>query len=394
MANTHAFLLWGAGAALANNQFNSLNGSSQYQNTTESWYQTVLGKGVTFTKFAVYWHVILAGGGNLNFRKNGANGNQTLVGGVADGIVQDVTHTDATSAGDLVAALAANTLQLYAPSWLCSPHARATPFTNIGAGPSGNTSGLPFTNGTYYTNLVGDCSNGQASSSVTNLQEVQQAGTAASYAVNVQSAPAGNVTMNYQVNSALGNQSLAFTGVTGVVEDTTHTDAIAANSQLNQKVTSTANSGTFQHVAFDFNGNKSTLPYVASFNPRQGGGPAAYLAPGGAILINVATIALANVPVTVGFTASQLLFSSDTSQNVSNQFIQLYNNSVAGNMKVIYPANTTGFYNDATHTDAISTGNPFCNFYTGGGFDVSMVGFGLDDLSNSGATPRSFASVQ
>ena len=195
MANTHAFLLWGAGAALANNQFNSLNGSSQYQNTTESWYQTVLGKGVTFTKFAVYWHVILAGGGNLNFRKNGANGNQTLVGGVADGIVQDVTHTD----------------------------------------------------------------------------------------------------------------------------------AIAANSQLNQKVTSTANSGTFQHVAFDFNGNKSTLPYVASFNPRQGGGPAAYLAPGGAILINVATIALANVPVTVGFTASQLLFSSDTSQNVSNQFIQLYN---------------------------------------------------------------------
>jgi len=98
--------------------------------------------------------------------------------------------------------------------------------------------------------------------------------------------------------------------------------------------------------------------------------------------------------VTVGFTASQLLFSSDTSQNVSNQFIQLYNNSVAGNMKVIYPANTTGFYNDATHTDAISTGNPFCNFYSGGGFDVSMVGFGLDDLSNSGATPRSFASVQ
>jgi hypothetical protein len=228
---------------------------------------------------------------------------------------------------------------------------------------------------------------------VTNLQEVQQAGTAANFSANIQVAPGGTVTFTFQNNSVAGNQQIVTTGVTGVVQDTTHTDAIPANSQLNQKIASTAATGAFQHVAFDFNGNKSTLPYVASYNPRQAGGSTAYFAPGGDLQINVSSITQENVPVVVGFTASQLVFSADTAQAVSNQFIQLMNNSVAGNMKVPYPPNTTGFFVDATHTDAISAGNPFCNQYSGGGFDVSMVGFGLDDLSNLGSVSNSFAAI-
>lgn len=394
MPNTHAFLLWAGTAALAQpGAFNPVNGSSQWLNATENWYQTPLGKAVTFTNMALYWTVTLAFSGSMTFRVNGANGNQAIPASVSAGVYSDTTHSDAAAAGALVNYFS-NGLQLYNPYWQQAPHSRSSPYTSIGASPSGHTSGGGFANGSYFTNMVGDCNSGQASSSVTNLQEVQQAGTAASYSMNVQSAPSGTVTTNFQVNSSLGNQQLVFTGITGVVEDTTHTDAIAANSQLNQKISATASSGTFQHAAFDFNGNKSTLPYVASLNPRTGGGPTAYIAPGGAIQINVSSIAQANVPVVVGFTASQLLFSCDSAQMISNEFIQLYNNSSAGNMKVPYPSGTTGFYNDATHTDAITAGNPFCNQYSGGGFDVSMIGFGLDDLSNTGSHPSSFAAIQ
>jgi hypothetical protein len=397
MPSTHAFTLWStASVALANGgQFNAVNGANQWQNTTENFYQSILGRSATFAKLSSYLSEALSGGGTLNFRANGATGNQFLsTGGGPTGIYTDSTHSDAVSSGGTIDYI--STLSLYSPYWISCDMASSAPYHLLGVGNQANTNGSAIASAVGYTNIVGDCSSTQASASVTNTQEVLQAGTASGMAVNMGVAPTGTATFHFMVGGANGNQAVTTTGVTGPVQDTTHSDAVAFGAQISSNNVCTDATGRFQHVGFSFNSTHSTLPYLASINTRTSAGSVFYVTAGGGINNAQTTITTANVPVAVSFTATNLVQSTDTANVSTGSKVQFFNNSVAGNMVVPYPSGTTGFNSDATHMDSCSAGNPVCTQYTPGtgSYFISMVGFGLDDGSAPTATPNSFAAIQ
>lgn len=183
-------------------------------------------------------------GSTITFRNNGVNGNQTISPGTtaAGALTQDSTHTDAVISGD-------------AADYVFNAGSHTMNTTLVGVEIVGTTSGQDLvTSEQSGTTSIGtsDVFMGIGNSWGTNATETQTQ-TKVPYACTgsrmrihmVTNSRSVAMTMTSRVGAAAGNQTITISAsTTGVLEDTTHSDTLAANSLINHKIASTGGTGS------------------------------------------------------------------------------------------------------------------------------------------------------
>lgn len=181
-----------------------------------------------------------------------------------------------------------------------------------------------------------------------------------------------NTIIRTRLNGANGGQSLTYGSTqTGVLEDTTGTDTLAAGDDFCFSITTGTGTGTFDptnYVSCNLLSNSAIFSFIAAssegvaqaFNVTTN-----YAVTGGL----TASTTEANVQVypRFAFTAKEL--GANLSANTiatSATTIALRNNTANGNQALSYAAAQTGLKNDSVNTDSIASG-------TTGAIDYQVV---------------------
>lgn len=289
------------------------------------------------------------------------------------GQFQDLTHTAAFSAASLVdgsLVMTGGSFPAITIGTYIGCQTGTTVFnTLMSAAPGGANSVAASLTRFFPLNGMDSNTNGSfsATEAVYNvLTAMRSAGTASNYQVVVGSNTSTNaVTTTFRVSGVSGNQTLSLTAATtGLFEDATHTDTYAATDTINgQWVTGAGTSNTAPTVlgvclspsasAYDLAGgngyttSSSTLSTSApSYFPILGSDKASY----------EATEANAQVNFPHNGSFSHLRYgvtgSAGTSGTMTGTFRK---NGASGNQSVSIANNTTGLFEDTTHTDSVAT---------------------------------------
>ena len=227
------FGLWGVGSA------------------TEAQNENLLRGGGSFTGFAV--NVIAnayAPTANIvcGTRISGANGNLTTTTAAgATGIFTDTTHTDTIANGTVYDWYQTYPTQFNKAFTVTTVVVAYSATTGTGAmygwsaaTASGTTASAASTN--YFSPGVGGTASGAAgevtTEGVANEELVRAAGTLSNMGRRIlTNGNTNTATLTSRINAAAGNQTISIgAGTTGFVEDTTHSDAIAAGNTIDQRL--------------------------------------------------------------------------------------------------------------------------------------------------------------
>lgn len=295
----------------------------------------------------------------FKYRKGGANGNQVLsVGAGVTGELTDVTNTDLLAAGDIIDYQFINggggTIAFNAWNMLFSPTTAGNTINKL-------VSSQAFTdtsvNTTYYFPPV--CIQSTAASTEANVQFKNKAtATLQNMAILVTANAASVATCASRVNTAAGNLLVSIgSAVTGSLEDTTHTDSLAVNNLFNWAFNSTITTTiTFQSIAVDYLTTSGKTHFiVGAANPAT-------------ILKNVTTFygiqGFLQTDTTedklktlaqVAFTASNIEAYLPANTVSATSTIDFRINKASGTQTLAIGSNTTGYFEDTTHSDSVVT---------------------------------------
>jgi hypothetical protein len=336
----------------------------------------------------------IAATSNLNFRKNGANGNQSVpITASTSGFYVDSTNTDTVTAGDLV-----NVSTVPGTSGTMGIILIASVFDTGGSSTVtrmvyGCTTGLTAgqTSGaTYFIPLMGTITFNSTPPSTEATSQVLQrvSGTFRNLSVNITSnSRAVTDTVVFRKNGADGNQTFPITAsTTGVFEDTVNTDTVTAGDLVCYSLRNAASSAgrTLEYFSSEF---------VTTTNPGTGQlscGPtsstavsspanvARFLALGGISTLS-STELNTQVIVYDAFTFHDLSINVTANPLTGIGSFLLRQNSTNSTITVPIPATTTGWQTDSTHT-VTTAANDVMNLQLTAGTGTGTFAIGCTSL--------------
>jgi hypothetical protein len=308
----------------------------------------------------------------VRVRINGVNGNEVVtIGSGVTGEVRDTTHTDTINSGDkidyLITAGASGTnIGLVGIATVFTPSTVNQGFLKWCA------SGAPFassTNGfaTYYEPVSGILGSGGGFANQTesiNSYKMATAGTFSHMGVYVNTnGRAGTTTINFRKNGANGNQTISIgAGVTGLLEDNSHTDTVVVGDTVTYAVVMDGGGGsnTFSasFIESEYTTTNSIMEYPAqtqghSFNSND----ANIMTIQGALGFDAAEAGDYQVLGQVPGTFSNMHIYVQT--NTLNQAITIRfrKNHANGNQVITIPAGLAGYFEDTTNSDTVNAGD-------------------------------------
>lgn len=242
--------------------YSTCNGALEANATEASKQITFRSGGVLSNLYAVVTANGVSATTTLRTRVNGSNGAQSVsIGAGVTGEFEDTTNTDTISAGDevnyqMVVGAGGTSISMGVISSVFA--ATSNTVSILSTGNSGNVNADSVTR---YVGLTGDPNNNATEANV--KYQFSNAGTLANLFVNVSTnTRTTDTTFKSRINGADGAQSVVFgSGVTGILEDTTHSDAIVDGDIVNNAwVTgSGGNNLAHQNIKYEFTTTNSSF---------------------------------------------------------------------------------------------------------------------------------------
>lgn len=293
------------------------------------------------------------GNGVLTLRKNSGNGNQTVTGAGA-GTYHDSTHTDTVTAGQKLNF--GGTAASLTPSLIAMLFDSTTNFAIRGA--TILSGGAAYTTGTDFT-----CINGTLAVNASNDAGVKTHNQKACTMVNGMGSVSANnktqvVTLTSRKNGVNANIAVSVTAsTTGIFEDTTHSDSLAANDDWNMEFingTDTTHTQTWRAAAVDYTTSTGGFFIVQAGADADVVGTASstQFIPIGGQFAFTATESFVQSNALTAFTYSNAnaLRTQATSTNTATYNFR--KNTGNGNMTMTI-GTANGNYTDSTHTDSV-----------------------------------------
>ncbi len=222
--------------------YNPLSGTLA-KSTTQANAQFTNKATATLQKLYVFVSANTASVATVDSQIGGSNGNLTVsIGSGVTGALEDTTHTDSTSSGDLLnTALNATVATTFTITNISLEYLTTSAQTHYLNGlATGTTVALSTTTNSYF--------GGSPTVNATESNVQMKTGIAFT-ASNLEGFVITNTltatsTVKFRVAGANGNQVISYgSGVTGYLEDTTHSDAVTASNEINYQII-TGGSGT------------------------------------------------------------------------------------------------------------------------------------------------------
>jgi hypothetical protein len=300
----------------------------------------------------------------FRLRVNGANGVQSVpVPGSTTGIFEDTSGSDTIAAGDKI-----NTQSVPGTTGTFAVHyvsyrfeANTNTVSKIG---SSNAPGTVFS--TASTTQYFTINSNASTATEANVKTRQRkAGTLRNLAIYVASnARTTTTTIKSRKNGADGNLVLTINaGATGWIEDTTHSDTIAADDDIDFSITTgtgtenlifTSLSAEFESTTADAqigNGSSTGIAYNDATVYDA--------ALCGILTDSVGSASEANVQIKArgAYTFSNLGCFVTQNDIAAQSTVKFRKNTAAGNMSVPITSSTTGLFQDTSATDTVTTGD-------------------------------------
>ena len=333
-----------------------------------------------------------SGAGTFRTRINGANGSQSVsVTGSTTGYFEDTTNSDSIASGDLVC------YQFVGGSG--SSYCGSTMSTVVNAASSGTisrigvkpTAGFNTDSATRYLPLVGT---GTPASSETDYKlNINVAGTIKNLFVYISanSRASTATTIKTRKNGADGNLAVSVgASATGIFEDTSNSDTIAAGDDCNFAGVTTTGGGNCipQVISVELetsNGANQLLTCNSTATSCTAG--LTYIWPCGGQGANTATEAYEQVKAGITNTYEKLqVYITANSANYTST-ARLRKNTANGNQSISISAGATGLFTDTTNTDGVTPSDVInYNFTTGAGTGtVSVLWWGMNTQASATA---------
>lgn len=337
--------------------------------TTESNYNSKFQSSATFSNLGINAKSQIDTA-TFTFRTGGSNGNQTVtIASGFDSFASDSTHSDSITAGNAVDIAFGNTGDVVTPRCSNMQCNAASLLVWYGLG-YGGAAAKTLSSTTYYANIQGATSQSATYSqtwSDATKSNLRAAGTLSNLGMMIVSGSTGTVSVGSYIAGSAGNQALSFTTSTGWVQDTTHTDAVAANTDCGTTYSSSNSTGTWTIIQCQFAGTTSAHDCGNSYD--AGTANATYMGIGGTLATGSNTESEIYCAIPYAATASYLRVRPLNTSISSTSYFRV--GSANGNQTVVF-SSATGLHTDTTHTDSLSAGN---------------------DYDVSGTSPGSYASV-
>lgn len=312
-----------------------------------------------------------------NFRKNGADGNQTFtIGASATGHFEDLTRIDPVVAGDTVCLKevvgAAGTVHGTANRGAVF-NSLAGAVTRMGPG----VGSLTAASSTVFNAFGSSLSSGTVEA---NEQfKFKQPFTLRNLGVRiVANARTNNTVYGTRKNSLNGNLSTTVgAGATGYFEDTTNTDLVAANDVVGFYITT--GTGTEAIQGFPTIEVYNENNYQPVFNTRNNAGRVVnaavtnYTSPSGFLASNQATETVVSAQILLRITATNLQAYIIANTVTATSTVNFRINAANGSQTLSVGASATGFFEDTTNQDVFNKTDLIAYAMTTGATGTSLT---------------------
>lgn len=337
---------------------------------------------------------------SATFRKNTANGNQTIsISDGASGRQTDAVNTDAVVSTDIVDiatseagtdptyyafygvfAATSNTVALYAPSQ-AAVSASSTSFyypPNGGLGGSGTT----LADGQFKIRAPG---------TFKNFNVTCQTNARASSGTTVRS----------NINGSAGTCTVTFAAsTTGLAEDTTHTDTLANGDLLAIETATGAGTGNFTAIVLGSaiettNATVDVIGMAGSLGAARAASATVHYFPiTGTTDFTTTTESQAKIQTTFSNTVSKLRMNLSANTYSAAGTVKFRKNGADGNQSVSLTASTTGWFEDASNSDSCA-GTDDINLSIAGGTSgsITVQAYGVTMLDGTATTTGLFRGV-
>lgn len=309
------------------------------------------------------------------FRKNGANGNQTVsIPAGATGVFEDTTNSDTIADGDffsLSVSTASGGTGTINTNLIQMRVSKTVGIQQIMAG-----SGVPSTataSTSYFGAFGGTLVNATTIAEARKQPVVRASSTLANMQLYVISNGRSTDTLlRSRKNGANGNMLITVpAGATGYFEDTTNSDSLAAGDNFNYAFTTGTGAGTISWSTISAfltpTGTIMTPLLAASNNATVTFAVGTLFHPfGGSILGTIASEANAYTKYNYSATLSNLFLSVSANTHTGTRTINFRKNGANGNQTFTISAGATGYFEDTTNTDAV-VANDLVNMQLSGG---------------------------
>lgn len=309
----------------------------------------------------------------IRFRIGAANGNQvvTFAAGVT-GTATDITNTDAVSAGSKInfsrvtdnSGAGSSTVSIVSCAFSkTTGHGNFHVSANDGGRNYSTDSVTRFSplNGTLLANTTEDIT-----------QEVlDAAGTLKNFSAHVLTNGRSTTTvLHVRVNTADGNGTLSVTaGSTGFFQDTSNTDSVTAGNTACYSVVTSTGGGTFSivplGVEFTSTGSNNDI-FTATNAAFTASATTVYTSPSGSFTLTATSRTGQQLAHGFAVTASKLKAYISANTCTGTVTIASDVNGSAGSQSLSIATTATGFFQDVTHSDTLTSTDLLCISVVGG----------------------------
>lgn len=343
--------------------------------TTESNYQTVLrGAAVTARDLTVRITSNDRGASTARFRKNTANGNQSVsIGAGLTGVFTDSSNTDSVAVSDTIdfsLTVGSGGTVFRVSQFQCVFEGNGVATTFFSTTPNATTSDST----TLY---VAPVAIGMSTTEANNQQLTRVALTQRGLRTRVNSnARTSTTTLKSRVGGADGNQSVSIgAGLTGVFEDTSNTDTIGLGVLFGSSVTTGTGAGELINFLYIVSQNDSANNHESHIL----GGPSttvnasatSYFS-GVGRFIAASAEADAKTPLRTQGTLSQLRVRVVTNGITASTTFRTRINGANGAQSVSIGSGLTGAFEDTSNSDTVAIGDDFNYQIVAGGSGTNM----------------------
>lgn len=371
--------------------------SGTFSSGSESPVQRTVREPGTYSNLLAYIFVnTISAASTLRFRKNTANGNQSVsITASTTGTFEDTSNTDAVVAGDVIdtqltpggtgTQIRPSTIGLLfdATTNTSLRHAVATSFATASS--------------TGYFKIQGPSQSAPTTESGAEKFKVKVAGTIKSLNVIVTSNGRASSATTYgtRLNGANGALSVSVSAsATGTFEDSTNTDTVAVDDLINRYVTTGAGTGTITANVFTaFETTDGSAQMSTSYNAQTINTSVTWFTQPTGDATNAATTETdSTVKLGIACTLSKFECYVSTNNISATSTLRPRKSSANGSSLVSITASTTGWFEDASNTDTFAATDPFDIQIVTGGAGTSLaldyIGYKLQTVS-SGFTATS-----
>lgn len=377
--------------------FGSIADTPLVSDATETNRQITWREAGTFSNFWIHATAnSVASNSTVTFRKNAVNGNQIItVTASTTGEFADATHTDTIVAGDKLSYEMINgatgTITYTDANIIFTPTTTSHTVTRLAL----NNQVFLNTAGATFYGLLSGFSGTESTESHAQYKSKSSA-TLQNLFIHVTGNSATIETIHSRINGVNGNLAINITsGLSGFLEDTTHTDSIASGDLINTSWVNTSGTGLlFQTLAIDYltsNGDAIVM------GGQTGGSPITANTTTYLDISTAGSTTEANVKILaqIAGTFSSLECYSSSNTNTGTSTLTFRNNGVNGNQTISIAASTAGYFEDATHTDTVATTDRInLSLTTGVSGTLTLINVGiLAAYGSSAATTYAFSGA-